>query len=581
MTTWSSVNPNQLIPSSVASAVTAMGSALSGAISGITNPLSKFPSISLPSVPDPVTAVVNAILDTLEGLLKAGRIHTLAIPIAKTIPNQRPPSLPPTLGDLQGALNARLGPATTAEADAYTNMVIRTGGNAGFYQAFASSITDPQDPNRPQYDSGKDAVAMAVLLVGAPNFSAIASAASTLDILTRPSGDNSFIARTIPIPQNLSTKVVGVNKAPGIGVRLDWDAPSPTNTPRFFPGVSLTVNRYAVIRSTDPRASRARMVMDLFTTQKLTEGLTAGTTKVVKIGSGKNTAYLDADATLKPTTPVYYFIAWECTVNENGKTVTLPFDKLSNVSKVMVTKPSPPQTGSSPNWVATDSAISAFPSLSNAAERLIAETRVLLKPSANSGSRIKNAVELSKGASVRLAARSTELINDVKRLSAALSAPIPKLYVTQMSSGTGGNGFLLAELAKRLGDLTDSSRPPFDNGEYVCGVCFVAGAPRLADLSKVIAFFGAIFGPATAANPLLGLLASIDTLVAQAETAVFQPDMAPFPPGTDLTNIDPATGQPPVPKTPVIADDGTPVETDSNSNPNAGNTNTPSPLERC
>jgi len=323
------------------------------------------------------------------------------------------------------------------------------------------------------------------------------------------------------------------------------------------------------------------MVMDLFKTQKLTEGLTTGKAKVVKIGSGRNTAYLDTDASLKPATPVYYFIAWECTVKENGETVTLPFDKLSNVSKVAVTSPAAPQTGSAPNWVATDSAISAFPSLDNAARRLIAETQVLLKPSASPLSRIDAALKISKDATARLSARSTELIDDVKRLTAALSAPIPAVYVTQMSSATGGTAFLLAELAKRLGDTSDPSRPPFDNGEYVIGVCFVAGAPRLADLAKVIAFFKALFGPANAANPLLGLLASIDTLVAQAETVVFQPDMTPFPPGTDLTAIDPATGRPPTLGTAVIAADGTPVAADSPDNPNAGNTNVPPSAERC
>src|SRR3989304_4922173 len=254
MTTWTPIDPNQLIPNNLVSAISTLGDVLSGILSDIRDPLSKFPLFTLPSTPDPITVVVNAILDTLEGILKAGRIHTLAIPIAKTIPNQPPPPLPATLNDLQAILNARLGPATTAQADAYTNMVIRTGGNAGFYKAFATATTNPQDLNRPQYGS-KDAVVMAVLLVGAPRFDSIASAASTLDILTRPSADNSFVSRVIPVPANLMTKVVGSSTAPGIGVRLDWDAPQTKNKLPYFPGVDITVDRYAIIRSTDARAT--------------------------------------------------------------------------------------------------------------------------------------------------------------------------------------------------------------------------------------------------------------------------------------------------------------------------------------
>jgi hypothetical protein len=578
--TWTAINPNQLIPSNVVTAITAMGDVLAGALS-IDNPLSSLPSLPSISITNPLGAVINAILDTLTGILKAGRIHTLAIPIVKTIPNQPPPSLPPTLGDLQAGLNAALGPPTTAAADAYTKMIVRTGGNAGFYKAFATATNNPQDPNRPQYDNKKDAVVMAVLLVGAPRFSSIASAARTLDILIRPSGDNSFIARTVPIPQNLIAKVVGSSTAPGIGIRLDWDAPSPVNTLRYFPGLSIVVNRYAVIRTTDAKAAQARTVLDLFDTATLTEGLTSGKNKVVKIGSGKNTAYLDTDASIDKATPVYYFIAWECSVQEHGETVTLPFDRLSNVSKVAVKAPTPPQTGSSPNWKATDAAIDALPALSDAAQRFLAEASVMLKPSAHSASRIGDAVKLAQGAAIRLAARSTELVNDIKRLSAAMSAPIPSLYVTQMSSEKGGTAFLLSELAKRLGDTTDGTRPPFDNGEYVCGVCFVAGAPRLADLAKVITFFNAIFGAATASNPLLGLLASIDTLVTQAETVVFQPNMTPFPSGTDLTGVDPATGKPVVAATPAIASDGTPVATLDAANPNAGDTNVTPTSELC
>jgi hypothetical protein len=579
VTAWNTVDPNDLLPQPLVSAVSALTDVITGALESAAGALSLPSFPSLPSPPSTAAVVVETILKTLESLLKGGRIHTLVVPIAKTIPRQSAPALPPTLGDLEASLALTLGPSDTIAADAYASMIAKTGGNAGFYNAFAESLMDPADPNRPQYDNQSDAVAMTVLLIGAPRYSSITSAASMLDQLTLPKSGNGTASRTVPIPQNVRTRVVGSSTAPSIGVRIDWDVPPTVFSSPYFPGIATTVRRYAVIRSTSPKAQSARSVLDFFSTQALTEGMSNDKSKVIAIGAGRNSAFLDTDAPLDPKVPVYYCVAWENTVNEAGSSAVLPFDRVSNVAKIEVKAPTPPQTGKSPDWVATESAIAAFPPLARAAQTLIEETRVILASAGGtSKSRLSDAMKLAASASDRLSARATELLNDVTQLSTALSRPIPSLYVTQMSSGTGGNAFLLKELAKRLGDRSDDTRPPFDNGEYVCGVCFVAGAPRLADLAATIAFFDALFGPATSANPLMGLLAAIDTAVTQAEEAVFGPDMQPLPPGTV---VNPLTGKPPTAPTVTIADSGTPVDTESPANPNAGDTNVTPMSERC
>jgi len=576
---WNTVDPNDLLPQPLVAAVSSLTDVITGALESASGALSLPSFPTLPSLPSTSAVVIETILKTLESLLKGGRIHTLVVPIAKTIQRQPAPALPPTLGDLEASLALTLGPSDTVAADAYANMIAKTGGNAGFYNAFAESLMDPADPNRPQYDNQSDAVAMTVLLIGAPRYSSITAAASMLDQLTLPKSGNGTAARTVPIPQNVRTRVVGSSTAPSIGVRIDWDVPPTVFSSPYFPGVATTVRRYAVIRSTNPKAQSARSVLDFFSTQALTEGMSNDKSKVIAIGAGRNSAYLDTEAPLDPKVPVYYCVAWENTVNEAGSAAVLPFDRVSNVAKIEVKAPTPPQTGKSPDWVATESAIAAFPPLARAAQTLIEETRVILASSGGtSKSRLSGAMKLAASASTRLSARASELLDDVTQLSTALSRPIPSLYVTQMSSGTGGNAFLLKELAKRLGDRSDSTRPPFDNGEYVCGVCFVAGAPRLADLAATIAFFEALFGPATAANPLMGLLAAIDTAVTQAEAAVFGPDMQPLPPGTV---VNPITGKPPTTPTVTIADSGTPVSTESPANPNAGDTNVTPPSELC
>lgn len=579
MNSWTNVNPNQLLPSEVTIAVTKLADVLAGILEtpasiGIPTP---------PAVPSPLDAarvVVNALLDTMSSLINGGRIHILQVPIAKTIPIKPAPSLPPTLDDLQAALDVTLGPSNTTSADAYANMVAKTGGNAGFYTAFAESLFDVQDLNRPQYEAQTDAVAMVVLLVGASSYSSILSAAATLDLLVKPTAGHGMAARTIPVPQSVTATVVGASVPPGVGVRVDWDAPPPNFTSQYFPGVRYQINRYAIIRSTDARIQRASTVLDLFPTQALTEGMTSGANKVIAIGSGKNSAYLDTDASLDPSVPQYYCVAWECTVAENNTSSTLAFNRISNVTKVAVRAPAPQQTGTDPEWSATKSAINAFPDLARVTNTLIEQARVALKPSTSPLDDINAAITLTSGASQRIAARSTELISDIERLASALSRPIPSLYVTQMSSTTGGNAYLLAELAKRLGDTTDPSRPPFDNGEYVCGVCLVAGAPRIADLAATLTFFESLFGPAGASNPLLGVLAAIDTVVTQAETAVFGPDMKPIIGGAAST-VDPATGLPPIPPTPAISSAGVPVASNSPANPNAGDTNVVPTSELC
>lgn len=581
MTEWNKINANQLLPSEFTASVTAIASAIEGALASVAATLSLPSFLSLPSIESAAEAVVNAILNTVQSLLTAGRIHTLVVPISKTIQSAPLPALPPSLSDLQTSLAVNLGPADSIASNAYANLVQTTGGNAGFYNAFATSLMNPTDPNRPQYDNQSDAVAMAVLLIGAPNFSGIAAAASMIGQLTGGAGSgnngNSASARTIPVPQNLKARVVGSSVAKGVGVRLDWDVPQSVYASPYFPGVSIAVNRYAVIRSTDPKAQGARSVLDLFATQALTEGLVSGKNTVLSIGSGLGSAYLDTDV-LDPKVPVYYCVAWETNVSEPSGNNTLPFDQISNVAKVSTAAPQPPQTGAATAWAATGSAIEAFPPIARAAQTLIEQTRTLITPSGTASSRLSSAIQLAQDASKRLAARATDLTNDVKQLATSLARPIPSLYITQMSSSTGGNVFLLSELAKRLNNMTDTSRPPFDHGEYVCGVCFVAGASRLADLAATIAFFETLFGPADAANPLMGLLAAIDTVVTQAETSVFGPDMRPLPPGTI---VDPLTGKPPIAQTVTIADSGTPVGTLDPTNPNAGDTNVTPVSELC
>jgi hypothetical protein len=296
---------------------------------------------------------------------------------------------------------------------------------------------------------------------------------------------------------------------------------------------------------------------------------------VVAVGSGLNSRFLDSSPPSDPTAPLYYCVAWETDVVESSGTVTMPFDQVSGMAKVAAVAPPPTSSGSPPDWRSVGSALDVFPGVSDIVRRVLAQLESVVQGRPSPTARLKTAMKDAANMAQRLSARAGDLLVDVDRLQASLSRPMPSLHAIQLTSGTGGNAFLAAELARRLGDLSDPARPPFDAGEYVCGVCVVAGAPRLADLAPVIALFGSLVGPADEDNPLLAVLTAIDTVVTQTEATVFDPGMQPIAPiaGRPIVFVDPLTGRPPAPVTPVISVQGVPAATEDPANPNQGETN--------
>jgi hypothetical protein len=197
---------------------------------------------------------------------------------------------------------------------------------------------------------------------------------------------------------------------------------------------------------------------------------------------------------------------------------------------------------------------------------------------------LTNTLEMLEQNVTRFATQISQLNTQAKRLNAMFNVPLPSLHATSIA-GVGGNAFLMGELAKRLNDKTDPNRPPFDQNQYVMGICIVAGGPRQADIQPIIDFLGALFGTEEPANPLLDVLTSLDAVVDAQETFVFGPDMTQYRVTTESptlpSDIDPTTGLPYVIPKPVIADDGTAVDTLDPKNPDAGKTNVKTNEELC
>lgn len=542
-----------------------------------------------PEAPNVLQAVVQNIVDVVEGFLQTGKVHVLFIPLGKIYPTVIDSELPSSLGDMaeffgvsQEAITRNV-PLNAARA--YSNALKGNGGNAGFLKTFVESLIDELDPNRPQYTNEKDAVAMQVILVGANSFGAAADAAAGLNRIFKPKSNKDLASNQLPIPQDLKAKVIGVPSDTRIGVRLDWETPPAKFSSRFFPGTYTRVKRVAVIRSTDPRVRSKASVLDLFTTQTLTEGLESTDSnkfhKVIGIASGATTTWIDNEE-LDAAKVYYYTLAWELESAEDGTLTTHKFDKISSVVKTQVRKTTDTDAGNPPNWQSEEAPLDAIPGLAQQSkvllERLKAQTTRANGPKALLSSALATlATNLE-----RQAKQIEDITSQMNTLKAAISIPLPQLYTTSIT-GVGGNAMLVAELAARLFDPDDNSRPPFDNGQYVLGVCIVAGGPRAPDLSVVTALMNDLFDAPTPDNPLADAITSLESAVAAEETRVFGPNMQPLPMNPDGTvetvdgpvapdQINPDTGKPFPPSRPVIAVDGEPITTMDPDNPNAGDT---------
>lgn len=538
--------------------------------------------------------LVQAVTDILEGVIQAGKIHALFVPIPKMQPGAPVPVIPPTLDDVVYNSGFSVEEAaidfSTGAADAYARLVDQKGGNRAFFSSFVETLNDVYDVNRPQYDSPGDAVTMTVMLLGAPSFSQLAETAAAFNRAFKPAGNGDLTSRTIPAPQNVHARVIGLPTAKTIGVRLDWDPAQDSYSSPYFPSVDMQVLKYAIIRSVDPAAIGATSVLDFFSTQDLVVGLTsddqAKASIVVAVGSGGNSSYVDDDSSLSADKVYYYCVAWQVRVNEAGTPTTLKWDRVSNIVKTRVRSPSPSQQGIPPDWVAYGSMLDLVPDIAVQVRSLIEQVRVIgQRNTGGPSSSVLAGIALIEKNVTEFAVRIDQLNARAKRLGAVFTASIPGLYTTQIT-GVGGNAYLIGELAHRLEDRGDPNRPPYDDNEYVMGICLVAGGPRIPDIQPVIDFLAALFQPAAPASPLRTVMTALDALVTQQETFVFGPDIRPLPLDADgnvvlpngaivpASSIDPATGLPLVPSNPVIADNGSAVPADDPKNPNASDTGT-------
>jgi hypothetical protein len=561
---WDKVNFNEFVPTEI-SAVTGKAVSLVDQFLAAARASLAFMRVyqgRLGGSTDIIGTALGVLVDTLEGFLQLGKVHVLFIPMTKIFP------------DDTGTL----------------------GGNARFYNVFSRALNDDFDPNRPQYTEEGDAVVMSVVMAGAPSYVEAMDVAAAFNRIFRPPSNDDLAANTIPVPQNLQARPVAHPSTKRVAVQLSWDVPKALFTFPYFPGIGTAVKRYAIIRSTSPTILNARSVIDLFGTRDLRDGMVSTDVakhhKVVDTGTGTNSTYVDKEDDLDPTKTYYYAVAWELKVFEKGVETVVKFDRLSNVVKTRVRSAAPTGKAVPPNWHALPSLIQLVPSLADSVFGLVQQLKALSDRSSASSEGLKNALSLIETRLARLVEEMDGINSSFKQLAAALRQPIPTIHGTTFY-GVGGNEFLSSQLISALNDKSDINRPPFDDNEYVLGICIVAGGPRIPDIQPIIDFLTALFGGGEAANPLLGILDVLEGAVDAVEETVFGEAMEPLPVNPDGTvvlpdgtsvdpaDIDPMTGAPFVLPNPVIGVDGAALATNDPANPQAGETNVTPLSELC
>jgi hypothetical protein len=595
MSNWSNVNFSDFVPQPVTSS-----------ISAITNVIDQFLVLYKQALQlakgyensfdaggfDILGTLVQAIVDTFEGLLQAGKLHALFVPMQKQVPST--PGLVPLSLE---ALSINLGLSWTASAKIlqsganqdYQAMLSKRGGNQGFYSTFVESLTDVFDPNRPQYLSSQDYVACTVLMAGAPSFVELVDVASALNRVFRPDGDENLTARLIPVPRDLRLKVIGLPTATKIGVRLDWSTPTPVYSSPYFPKVGMVVAQYAVIRSTNKKVTKAKSVLDFFATQNLTVGLTstdaAQSSKVLAIGSGTTSSYVDDDPSLDAATAYYYCVAWRVTISEAGVDKTLAWDRVSSVQKTRVRAASKTANSKPPDWKAFGSMLDIMPDVAVTVRTALEQVKRIGQRNGGVSTSLSTGIKALTDNATQFGMGLDDLNARLKRLGAIFDKSLPGLYYTSFA-GQGGNFYLMSQLATRLNDKSDPNRPPYDGNEYVIGVVLVGGGPRQPDVQPIVDFMQLLFGSSNGSNALVGIINAIESVVSAQEQKTFGPSLQPIPSSTGssagATPVTPVTPGAPVTSTVSVppatfASDGTPIGSLDPSNPNAGFTGQPDP----
>lgn len=517
-----------------------------------------------------IKAALSAIQVILDSYFKGGKIHLLIVPIRKQAAYKLNTEFSGPLADDEWAIYDELTEQQRTDFQETVKQVMEADqGNEGFARTIIESLDDLGDDNRPQYDEA-GAIYAVVVLAGAQNIVGI------LDLLQAIQGimgitlrGNTLIPPAIETsPQDLKVTPIASQTTTRIGVLLEWRNPPPLITLSNFDGSYLRVQEVVVIRSTNDEAMMAQDWSSFFISQPTELGeneseksdvLTSldDETKVIKqfkFFSGRNT-YVDDDTSLKKNTDYYYATAFRYAIapppGPDGKLeyITQNYHKISSVVKVRVTDDVPSTRGGvPPDWLTHPSPLDLIPDLRFYFTLIQAYIESLKVQGSGAKTAIESYIKFLEAEIKRYQDFQIEVVNRIARLAKLFQLPAAGIYVTTIDLSSGGNNAFKRELIQRLTDTTDESAPPFFRNGLTAGFVALAGATNPAEIAPVKTLMSLLFGGSSVSTAFEQAVASIDAVLAEAETITLGEDMqsgtAPETPVSYKTFDDSMTGVP-------------------------------------
>lgn len=542
---WDTFKIDNLLPQevrSVVDAVTSITGALNGILSITKTALEVVKNLASTASANPLETVINQTVTELEGFIDGltaeTTAHAIMIPIQKQYygRGERIPAdkVPPDQSISSSAALEEDGGFPLREPDTSTIQFINesataTGGNQGFWKAVSVSLLDNGDDNKPEFPSDF-AVGGVCLIFGASNYSELQENFDLFEQLLETGNRATLSSNTRPVAKNVRTKAVPIlGTTSQVGVQVEWDAVPPVVGIPLFSDEQLVITEVFVIRSSDPLFREQfnwNQAFSVQPTNSLSDLLEEGENKVIARlrNDGVIRRYIDTDEHLEEEKIYFYGLALRYTIDD----VVQPMGNISNVVRTVFTRRTQSTRRSvAPDWWATPSLIALFPDL----ERLINTVRLEVagigsRTSSNSG--INTIIEQTITQIDLLLTQGEELLARIEKTTGKITALSTKQLAatsaTTFSVSTGGMTAWMGELANRLSDETDTTRPPFDEDELVAGVVIVAGAPSIPQLQAFMTLLGLFFG-ASAANPILDAVNAVEVVTRSAETLVFDQSM--------------------------------------------------------
>ena len=521
-------------------------------------------TLALLASADPLELALRTILKEIEALIDAllgeTTAHALMVPIQKQYYGLGDP-LPSTLvAQTEQTPNY----STLVSNNAFPLDVIKSntpdtitfindsngayGGNGGYYQAIISSLSDQGDYARPDFPYNFAVTGVSVIF-GSRSLTDIYRIVAIIGRIIDLGFRSDLTARTQPTPTGLKARIMPEPTLGRIGVILDWDPVPPLVIKPLLSAEAMVIKEIFVIRSTNAILRERFAWGSSFPTQPSDNKADLPSTSDVQViarltNDGFRSRYTDTDTALKVDTVYYYALSLRYSING----VVQPMSNLSNCVRVFYTQfPGSSRTGVPPDWFATPSLYQLFPIL----RTLVSQATLFIESMLNrtaSNNGIINMIEQTIATIEALIAQAEKWIEEFNKIIAILRdlaiSDIGGIYATSFSVPKGGIMGWTSELARRLSNQADTSRPPFDEGELTAGFVLVAGAPNFSELVAFAKLVKLFFGgdEASAAKKatdafIAGRLGSTSTPLVATQT-VFNKDMSPeAAPSTPSTTV--------------------------------------------